>query len=979
MHTLRSLFALVIGYFYLAGGLQAATPVVALDFSSAGYGGGGVPLPAVPGVLAVSPGGDDDTQLIQGALDEVARRAPDAQGWRGAVVLRPGTYRVAGQLRITASGVVLRGNDAVIVATGNSRRTLIEIGGRDDRVVSDGIRVADEKVPAGATKLTLASVGGLMPGARVLVRRPSTAEWIAALGMNNFPGLGQYKETRVNWLPGTRDIEWERTITAVDATTRAITLDAPITTALEAKFGGATVHRFEWPGRIRQVGVEGLTCISETDPALPLEEEHAWMAVAVEHAEDVWARRVTARQFVSSGVWIGAGARAVTVEDCSTSAPVSEIGGWRRVSFYVGGQQVLVQRCLSEDGRRGFVVGHCAAGPNVFLECRAVRALADSGPFESWASGVLYDRVSIDGATIALTNLGMLAQGAGWAAANSVVWNSATADLLKLQDAPDAPNRAYVDAAVPSLYRSQLAARGGAAAERALAPGTLSRDPATVAVFSAPAAAPSAPRPMRPLSFENGYFVVGGRALFGGSQNSSLWRGQLVPGRPDLGMSPTRWAPGRTGPGYTEDLEELTDRMIVQQTPFTYAYQGLWYERRRDDHLIVRREDSEVSGPFFEMPWARSGTGRAWDGLSKYDLTRFNTWYFDRLRELAERCSAKGLVFVYQAYDNHNVQEAAAHWADFPWRTANNINAVGFPEPPPYENATQSRIHIADQFYDVTHPVRRDLHARYIRHTLDVLARHPNFVITLGYQFAGPLPFQQFFLDTVAAWGREHGRRVPLSLQTSKAVTDAILADSVRAAQVDVIDQRYWQYTADGKLFAPDGEGKLAFREIRNTTFGREATLTSSPELVYKQVREYRDRFPTKAIVASPSGAGPIPILMAGGASPVGGEGAFRPVGGPRNDGAITRFIQERLADVLPRLKPVDDVARDAWVLGDPATAWLFYSAEGPAITLNRALATNGLTALWFNPRDGTTVSANVGAGMSIAKPDANAWLLLLR
>ena len=459
---------------------------------------------------------------------------------------------------------------------------------------------------------------------------------------------------------------------------------------------------------------------------------------------------------------------------------------------------------------------------------------------------------------------------------------------------------------------------------------------------------------------------------------SALWQGQLIPARGRPATSPTRWAPGRFGPGLTEDLEALTDTMVAQRAPFYYAFSGLSYDRRRDSHLITRWDDGEVWGPFFESPWARSGQGKACDGLSKYDLTKFNPWYFARLRELADDCALKGLVFVYQAYDNHNVEEAAAHWAEYAWRQANCLNDVGFPEPPNWENATQSRHHIAQEFYDVTHPVRRRLHELYIRHILDKLGDEPNFVLTLGYQFAGPLPFQQFFIDTVAAWEGENGEHIRVQLQTSKAVTDAILADPARAAHVDVIDTRYWQYLADGKLFAPDGEGKLAFREIRTNTFGRDAIMPTKAEFVYKQVREYRDKFPDKAIVAGHGGFGPLPVLMAGGASPVSAESGSPFAGGPRDDAALVKFIATRMADVLPTMRPLDGFAGDAWCLADAKrSAVLIYSAMGEAIALAQPLAAKDAT--WFNPRNGETTPAKLGDAKTIAKPSAEAWLLLAR
>src|SRR4051812_33796184 len=57
-----------------------------LDFSYAGYMGGGVPLPSVPVKFPLHPSGKDDTQPIQSAIDAVAAM-PLVNGFRGAVLL----------------------------------------------------------------------------------------------------------------------------------------------------------------------------------------------------------------------------------------------------------------------------------------------------------------------------------------------------------------------------------------------------------------------------------------------------------------------------------------------------------------------------------------------------------------------------------------------------------------------------------------------------------------------------------------------------------------------------------------------------------------------------------------------------------------------------------------------------------------------------------------------------------------------------
>lgn len=101
-------------------------------------------------------------------------------------------------------------------------------------------------------------------------------------------------------------------------------------------------------------------------------------------------------------------------------------------------------------------------------------------------------------------------------------------------------------------------------------------------------------------------------------------------------------------------------------------------------------------------------------------------------------------------------------------------------------------------FYDIAHPVRRDLHRRYIRHCLDVLKDNTNVVYGIDREYSGPLPFVQFVLDTIAEWERERGRKVFVCLEVPKAVMDAILNDPKRRPHVTAVDFHHWFYRPAG-------------------------------------------------------------------------------------------------------------------------------------------------------------------------------------
>jgi hypothetical protein len=407
------------------------------DFSHAGYGGGAV-IPDVPVRVVVPGGSGDNGSRIQAAIDYVAGLQQDEKGFRGTVLLLSGRHEVAGHLRLAASGIVLRGQgqDTVVVGTGLDRRAVIQVRGRPDRVAEEkGRAITDEYVAVGADTLRLDSTEGLKAGDMVTVEHPGTKEWIAAVEMDRFPSRD--KGSYLDWRPGTVDIRWDRVVTKVDGHT--ITLDAPLTSALDVAHGHGSVRRYSWAGRAQRVGIENLRCESAFDKNNAHDEEHAWAGITIENAEDVWVRQVSFAYFAGSAVAAWETAKRVTIEDCDSVEPISEIGGYRRHTFFTAGQQTLFLRCKADDGRRDFVVGPLAAGPNAFVHCKAMNAHAFSGPVGSWGSGVLYDNVTIDGGGLALTNREIDDQGTGWAAANSVLWQC-TAPVITCRKPPTAHN-----------------------------------------------------------------------------------------------------------------------------------------------------------------------------------------------------------------------------------------------------------------------------------------------------------------------------------------------------------------------------------------------------------------------------------------------------------------------------------------------------------------------------------------------------------
>ena len=965
------------------------------DFSYCGYMASEIPIPDVAVKVLVPAMKGDATERIQAAINYVSSLPLDKNGFRGTILLEKGTYEIAGSLIIQSSGVILRGSgsktdETILLATGVDRETLIKVSGKNNRKTEKPLQLSDNYSPVNSTVLTFKNGHNFKVGDQVIVNRPSTKEWLEEIGADKIGIYVDYLLTM--WSPGDFDINWYRTVVAVSP--ESITIDVPITNALDPKFGGGNVAKYVWDSQISNIGVENLRCVSSFDDSNAKDENHRWMAITMENVRDSWVRRIIAEHFVSSAVAVWESARRITIEDCKSLAPIGETGGFRRYSFQSNGQQVLFQRCYAEYGYHAFTVGFTSAGPNAFVQCYSYMPSDFSGALGGWANGVLFDKMTVDGGIISLAYRDVDGQGGGWSAANSLCWQCRAAQI-HLPAPPGAQNWAYASWAQgygnghhelqhtfvkpESIYYAQLEARTGKktpetdkiliyesnestapAPEYAAEMSKRSKSPDLIMdkwidimidrfpIQSDVSVAKNLDEtgykiPLKKATINPVFSIKDGRVLrnnmviTGRRNRTSLWKGTTRPGElvspvPNL----VRFVPGRTGRGLTDDLDTLTSDMIRDNVVLMQNFPALWYERRRDDHARTRRADADVWTPFYEQPFSRSGQGEAFDRLSKYDLTRWNTWYWLRLKKFADLADQNGLMFLDEHYLQHNIIEEGAHWADYPWRTANNINNPGFAENPSY--AGDKRVYMAVEFYDTTNSVLNHLHRNYIRKNLDNFKDNTNIIHHLGMEFTGPLHFVQFWLDVIADWEKENNKKVLVMLTGTKDVQDAILADPKRSKLIDIIDINQWQYRKDGSLYAPIGGESLAPRqyeriiEVGETSFGQ----------IYRAVNELRTMYPEKAVIYNRAG-----MRLANWAAFMAG-GSF--VSLPKiNDAAFLKNAAEM------RNITMDNAQYQQYVLGKNGTGYIIL-CESQNIVIDLSGDNTKYVLKWIKPETGEIV-----------------------
>src|SRR5215510_15996345 len=417
-----------------------------LDFSNAGYGGGGVALPNVQARVVLEPADGDNSSRIQAAIDQVSAMPQNAEGIRGAVLLKRGRYEVGTTLVIRASGVVLRGegqgeDGTVLFATGTAKRNVLEIRGSGGRTLLPLRKpITDLYAPSGTRQLHVSDANGFSVGDSVVVRRVGNDRWIHAIQMDQ---IVQVTPDIVQFEPF--NLDFDRVITDIDG--NLITLDAPIPNAIEQRWGGGEIIRYDDPDRIEQVGVEQLRVDVQFNPAVTAvndgvtyfaDEDHARIFAAINNVKNAWVREVTTLHLEHALVNVSSQAKWVTIQDSAAIDMVSLITGERRYNFKLAGQLTLVQRNHAETARHAYVVDSRVPGVNVFLDSDSINEFATSEPHHRWSVGGLYDNIT---AGIAIQDRAWFGTGHGWSGANYVTWNSN--GIITVQQPPTAQNYSF--------------------------------------------------------------------------------------------------------------------------------------------------------------------------------------------------------------------------------------------------------------------------------------------------------------------------------------------------------------------------------------------------------------------------------------------------------------------------------------------------------------------------------------------------------
>ncbi len=156
----------------------------------------------------------------------------------------------------------------------------------------------------------------------------------------------------------------------------------------------------------------------------------------------------------------------------------------------------------------------------------------------------------------------------------------------------------------------------------------------------------------------------------------------------------------------------------------------------------------------------------------------------------------------------------------------------------------------------------------------------------------------------------------------------------MRSKTIDVIDMKYWWYTSDGGAYAPKGGEQVAPRKALVEWKG---SKNRSDESVAKQVRDYRDKYPDKAIICSYERLDGWGVVAAG--------GSMAPL-------RANPVLLEAITRMQP-LEPSTPLGRGQWALAEANRQYLVYAISGGAIRLDLSKAAGTFEVRWVDPGSG--------------------------
>ena len=347
-------------------------------------------------------------------------------------------------------------------------------------------------------------------------------------------------------------------------------------------------------------------------------------------------------------------------------------------------------------------------------------------------------------------------------------------------------------------------------------------------------------------------------------------------------------------------------------------------------------------------PYQRTGPGAALDGKPKFDLTKFDQTYFDRLRERVIAAGERGIYVSVMLFNGWSVSypkgedDVTNPWLGHPFNARNNINGVdGDPDGDGSGDETQ-RLSSPDP---AVLPAYTAYQEAYVKKVIDTVNDLDNVLFEIANESnggSGTVNWQYHMIDLIHEYEKNKPKQHPVGMtvpwpdgdnsQLLSSPAEWISPNSPYGVSLDyppIADGRKVVVTDTDHLVGIGGNRAWAWKGF-----------TQGENLLFM------DSYDT--------------FLPGGGRHDVNDPDDVN----LRQNLGYIRVYADRMN--LLAMKPRGDLSSSGYALANPVTdgaEYLVYQPEAGSVTVDLRDASGELSIEWLNPNTGATYSGGTTMG----------------
>ncbi len=379
---------------------------------------------------------------------------------------------------------------------------------------------------------------------------------------------------------------------------------------------------------------------------------------------------------------------------------------------------------------------------------------------------------------------------------------------------------------------------------------------------------------------------------------------------------------GLSDPPTKFDYEKYLDFLVANNHNFLRLWtweEAKWYTDTLEDYW------------FEPMPYQRTGNELALDGKPKFDLTKFNQAYFDRLRQRVIEAQQKGIyvsIMLFNGWSIEDKTQLGNPWRGHPFHRDNNINKI---------DGDRNRNERGEETHTLQIPAVTAFQEAYLRKVIDTVNDRSNVLYEISNESSpGSHDWQYHAIEYIKNYSSSKPKQHPVGMTVEWPNGDnSKLFDSPAdwiSPNGDINDRP----KADGsKVILADTDHICGICGDRAWVW---KSFTRGENPIFMDV--YDGAMP---LVEPPIPPNPL---------------NYQPwVSIRRNLGYVLTYANRMN---LAAMKPYPDLASTGYCLANPDATeaeYLVYLPEGDRVIVDLSATKSELTAEWLNPATGKTIS----------------------